>query len=143
MLFCDVNVLVGAQRNDESPHAPTMRRWLEHALAGHEVVGISELVLSAMTRIVTNPRIFTHPSSPAEAISFADALLGSPSVAVVRGGPRHWTVFAELVQDQRLRGNDVPDAYLASIALEHGATMVTADRGFARFGVRTLDPTAQ
>ena len=35
-----------------------------------------------------------------------------------------------------------PDAYYAAIALEQEATVVTAYRGFARFGVRTLDPTA-
>ena len=28
---------------------------------------------------------------------------------------------------------DVPDAYLAALAIEHGATWITTDRGFARF----------
>ena len=31
------------------------------------------------------------------------------------------------------RGNDVPDAYLAALAIEQGATWITTDRGFARF----------
>ena len=143
MLFLDVNVLVGAQRNDTSPHARTMRSWLESAAAGHEPIGVSELALSAMVRIVTHPRVFDRPSTPAEAIGFADALLAAPRVAVVRPGPRHWSIFTALVADQRLRGNDVPDAYYAAVALEQGATVVTADRGFSRFGVRVLDPTAE
>ncbi|MBO1769507.1 hypothetical protein [Agrococcus sp. TF02-05] len=42
----------------------------------------------------------------------------------------------------RLIHNDVPDAYDAAIALEQGATVVTADRGFGRFGAKTLVPTA-
>jgi predicted nucleic acid-binding protein len=47
----------------------------------------------------------------------------------------------DLVTSQRLRGSDVPDAYLASVAMEQGATMVTLDRGFRRFeGLRVLDP---
>jgi len=29
--------------------------------------------------------------------------------------------------------NVVPDAYLAALAIEHGATWVTSDQGFARF----------
>lgn len=141
MLFCDVNVLVGAQRNDESPGAAQMRAWLRQALTGHEAVGIAEFVLSAMVRIVTNGRIFTQPSAPREAIDFAEALLAAPAVQTVRPGERHWPIFADLTREHRLRGNAVQDAYLAAIALEQGATMVTADRGMARFGIRTLDPT--
>lgn len=42
-----------------------------------------------------------------------------------------------------LRGNAIPDAYLAALALEQGATWVTTDRGFARYeGLRLLDPLA-
>lgn len=142
MLFLDVNVLVGAQRNDDSPHSRTMRTWLDGALAGHEPLGVSELALSAMVRIVTHPRVFEQPSTPAQALEFADALLASHRVAVVRPGPRHWAIFTDLVGSQRLRGNDVPDAYYAAVALESGATVVTADQSFHRYGVRTLDPTA-
>jgi toxin-antitoxin system PIN domain toxin len=142
MLFPDVNVLVGAQRNDISPHSQTMRAWLDGALDGHESVGICEPVMASMARIVTNGKVFEHPSTPAQALDFADAVLGAPGVVVVRPGGRHWAIFGDLVREQRLRANAVPDAYLAAIALEVGATMVTADRGFARFGVKTYDPTA-
>lgn len=142
MFFLDVNVLVGAQRNDDSPHSRTMRRWLEDALVGHEALGLSELALSAMVRIVTHPGVFEQPAAPSEAIAFADALRAAPQAAIVRPGGRHWTIFSDLVTQHRLRGNDVPDAYYAALALEHGATLVTADRGFQRFGVRLLDPTA-
>lgn len=138
MLFLDVNVLVGAQRNDDSPGAAEARAWLTQALAGHEQIGVAEMVLSSMVRIVTHPRIFSSPSTPAQAIEFADALLAAPRVSVVRPGGRHWEIFRDLVTMHRLRANDIPDAYLASLALEIGATVVTADRGFARFGVRTL-----
>lgn len=143
MLLLDVNVLVGAQRNDDAPHSRTMRGWLEAALQGHEAVGVSELALSAMVRIVTHPRVFEQPSKPSEALAFAEALLAAPRAISVRPGARSWQIFAELVAQHRLRGNDVPDAYYAAIALEQGATVVTADRGFGRFGARTLDPTAE
>ena len=33
----------------------------------------------------------------------------------------------------QLRGNLVPDAYLAALALEQGAELVTLDRGFGRY----------
>ncbi|WP_156253667.1 TA system VapC family ribonuclease toxin [Pseudactinotalea terrae] len=141
MLFLDVNVLVGAQRNDNSPHSRTMRRWLDEALTGHQRIGISELALSVMVRIVTHARVFEHPTAPSEALAFANTLLAAHPVGVVRPGARHWSIFADLVTQHRLRGNDVPDAYYAALALEHGATMVTADRGLGRFGIPILDPT--
>lgn len=142
MLLLDVNVLVGAQRNDSSPRSQVMREWLEEALTGHRVIGLSEFALSAMVRIVTHPRIFEQPTTPSQALAFADALIGAPQASVVRPGARHWAVFAALVSDHRLRGNDVPDASYAALAIEHGATLVTADRGFRRFDVPVLDPTS-
>jgi predicted nucleic acid-binding protein len=42
-----------------------------------------------------------------------------------------------------LRGNLVPDAQLAALALEHGLTVCSADTDFARFGeVRWENPLA-
>lgn len=94
-----------------------------------------------MTRIVTQPRIYTEPATAQECMEFVDALLSAPMVQVVRPGPRHWAIFRDLVTSHRLRGNDVSDAYWASVAMERSATMVTLDRGFRRFeGLRVLDP---
>ena len=128
-------------RPDSSPDAVRVRAWLEAALNGHEQVGLSELVLSAVVRISTHHRIFRTPSSSAEAIAFTDALLEAPAATVVRPGARHWSIFRDLVSTHRLRANDVPDAYLAALAMEAGASLVTLDRGFARFAdLRRTDP---
>jgi len=51
----------------------------------------------------------------------------------LRAGQRHWTVFRQLATDIDARGNDIADAYLAAYALENNATLLSADRGFARF----------
>lgn len=141
MLFSDVNILVHAIRPRVAPDGVAVRNWFLDALGGSESVGISEAVLSSMTRIVTQGRLYTDPATPQECMEFADALLATPTVLIVRPGPRHWAIFRHLVTTHRLRGNDVPDAYLASIAMEQGATFVTLDRGFARFdGLRTVNP---
>jgi len=143
MLFPDVNVVLAAMRPDAYPEADDVRAWLEERLNSPEPVGFSELVLSAVVRISTHPRIFLRPSTPRQAVEFADVLLAAPAATVVRPGRRHWELFQDLVTTHRLRGNDVPDAYLASVALEVGATFVTRDRGFARFEkLRRLDPTS-
>lgn len=143
MLFLDVNVLVAAHRPESAPEWPKVERWLDGAVLGHESLGVAELVVSGFVRVVTNVRAFRLPSQPSQAVEFGTALLSAPATSVVRPGPRHWDIFADLVTTHRLRGNDVPDAYLAAVALERGATMVTMDRGFARFdGLRVLDPSS-
>lgn len=143
MLFLDVNIVLSAFRFEASAQNGEMLAWLETRLSGHEPIGISEQALSSVVRISTNPRVFEQPSTPDEAIAFTDALLAAPAARVVRPGARHWSIFRELVSTLRLRGNDIPDAYLASLAMEHGATFVTRDRGFRRFEkLKTIDPLA-
>jgi len=56
-------------------------------------------------------------------------------------GPRHWEIFARLCRKIGARGNRVPDAFLAALAIESGSEWMTADRGFARFpGLRWRHP---
>jgi toxin-antitoxin system PIN domain toxin len=143
VLLLDVNVCVYVFRRESGRHEE-YKAWLEQALGGPEPVGVPEQVLASMIQLVTNHRIYGDPSTPAAALSFCDALLDAPAAMRVRPGERHWGVFRGLVSLHGLRGNDIPDAYLAGLALEQGATLVTTDRRFARYeGLRLLDPMAQ
>jgi predicted nucleic acid-binding protein len=59
----------------------------------------------------------------------------------VEPGPRHWDLFLDLCRQARVRGNLVPDAYLAALALEAGAAWITTDGDFSRFpGLQTRHP---
>jgi uncharacterized protein len=142
VIFCDVNVLVcahkeGADRHDE------YRTWLEDAMNGDEAFGVSDLVLSSVLRIVTHPRVFDPPSTWEQAREFANAVRSAPSAVPIAPGPRHWQIFTELGDKSGVRGNLVPDAYLAALAIESGAEWITADRGFARYpGLRFRHPLA-
>ncbi len=132
MLLADVNVLIYAHRADCADH-DRYRDWLSRCLTGPEPFGVSELVLSGFLRIVTNHRVFQDPTSPDDALEFCRVVRQAPSSVIARPGPRHWQTFAHFVQHLGARGNDVPDAYLAALAVDAGATWVTTDRGFARF----------
>jgi predicted nucleic acid-binding protein len=48
-------------------------------------------------------------------------------------GDRHREIFSTFLTDLDLVGNDVNDAWLAALAIEHRATLVSNDEGFARF----------
>ena len=140
MLLADVNVFLYAHR-PESPRHDEHRRWLESALTGLEPFGVSEAVLASFLRITTHPRVYREPSPTDVALTFCEAVRAAPSAVTVAPGPRHWQLFSDLIASAGARGNLVPDAYLAALALEHGATWITTDRGFARFpGLRWATP---
>jgi len=75
----------------------------------------------------------TTPAPMESALAFAEAMRSQPNALTLASGPRHWGIFERLCRDASVRGNLVPDAYLAALAIEHGAELVTADRDFARF----------
>lgn len=84
-------------------------------------------------RVVTHPRVFAAPSGPRIALAFVQYLRNRPNAVVIRPGPRHWELFADLVQGLELKGNMVPDAYFAALAIESGCEWVSLDRDFAKF----------
>jgi uncharacterized protein len=133
MRCVDVNVLVYAHR-DESPGHAEYLSWLEDARRADEPLGVSPLVLSGFLRVVTHPRVFADPTPLDVALAFADAVRTSPNALRLLPGARHWGIFTRLCSNADVRGNLVPDAYLAALAIEHGGTWYSADRGFARFG---------
>lgn len=132
MRCVDVNVLVYAHRL-ESPDHDRYRRWLDDARKGDEPLGLSDLVLSGFLRVVTHPRVFNEPTPLEVALAFVDALRTAPNALEVEPGPRHWGIFVRTCRRVEARGNLVPDAYLAAMAIERGASWWSADRGFARF----------
>ena len=135
----DVNVLVNAFRQDADYH-DRCRTWLSEAVSGRDQVGISELVLSGVLRILTHPRIFNPPTPTEAANAFVDALLAQPTSIMLRPGNGHWRIFRGMLSAMHLRGNRIPDAYHAALALEHGCEWVTLDRGFSAFrGLRLVN----
>ncbi|HVT17717.1 MAG TPA: type II toxin-antitoxin system VapC family toxin [Thermoanaerobaculia bacterium] len=140
MLLPDVNVLVYAHRQD-GPEYPLYRRWLEGMVGADAAFGMADLVLSGFLRVVTNPRVFAYPTPIDVALSFADGLRALPNCVAVAPGPRHWPIFRRLCREGGAKGNLVPDAFLAALAIESGSEWVTTDRGFARFpGLRWRHP---
>lgn len=132
MILCDVNVLLYAFRVDAHRH-PEYRAWLNDQLSGPANVGVAELVLSAVVRIATHPRIFREPSTTEDALAFVEAVRSGPSAVVVAPGARHWSIFRDLCTRAAVKGNLVADAYLAALAIEWGCEWITTDGDYARF----------
>ncbi len=132
MILPGANVLIYAFRRDAPRHAE-YRDWLEKTLASEPAVGLSDLVLSAVIRITTHPKIFVRPSPLKAVFSYVEFLRRLPNAVRISPGRRHWDIFRELCQKTEARGNRITDAYLAALAIESGCEWITADRDFARF----------
>ena len=132
MILPDVNILVRAFRQDAPGHGES-RQWLEATVRSQSAFGISDLVLSGFLRVVTHPRVFDPPTPLDRALDFVGALRAQPNAVVLSPGNRHWKIFERLCREADARGNLIPDAYLAALAIESGSEWITSDRDFARF----------
>jgi toxin-antitoxin system PIN domain toxin len=82
-----------------------------------------------------------QPTPLAQAIAFCDTLRSQPNATGLTPGPRHWQIFADLCTQAGARGNLVPDAYLAALAIETGSEWITTDGDYRRFrGLRLRHP---
>ena len=142
MILVDVNVLIYAHREDADRH-DEYAKWLREQATAETAFGMSDLILSGFVRVVTHPRIFKTPSPLPAALTFANSLRALPNALPVSPGERHWAIFTGLCEAAGARGNLVPDAYLAALAIESGAEWITTDRDFSRFpGLRWRGPLA-
>lgn len=140
MVLPDVNVLVYAHREDTSDHQE-YRAWLTEVVNSPRAYGLSDLVLSGFLRVVTHPRVFREPSPLDSALAFVSEIRERPSRVRVAPGPRHWEIFVDLLATTEARGNLIPDAYFAALAIESGSEWITTDRDYARFpGLRWRHP---
>jgi toxin-antitoxin system PIN domain toxin len=129
----DINVLVAASRADHVHHRPAIA-WLNGAIARCERGGslaVLPMVTAGYLRLVTNPRVFPDPTPTEAAIAFLDSLFSTPGVEVLTVGGE-WLLLRGLLIDKALRGNDLPDAWIAAAIRAHGGHLVTFDRGFAK-----------
>ncbi|MBA2668511.1 MAG: type II toxin-antitoxin system VapC family toxin [Trueperaceae bacterium] len=142
MTLVDANVLLYAI-NTASPQHEAARTWLDHALSSSARVGLPWLSLLAFVRIATHPSVFPAPLSTLQALEVIEAWCRPPNVVHPEPSRTFATTFTKTLTAGGARGNLVNDAYLAALAIEYGATVVTFDRDFARFdGVTVSTPGA-
>lgn len=140
MILIDANLLLYSYDPTSVAHRQT-RRWLEELFSSGKPVRLAWVSILAFLRIGTDPRVLRTPFSMEEATNVVGSWLDLPSVAVLEAGDRHWQIWSDLLRKGQIRSRMATDAHLAALAIEHGATLCTTDRDFARFpGLKTLDP---
>lgn len=132
MLTFDVNLLLYTFLDNE-PEAQLARPLLRDLLAGTEPVVFLPQVLSGFLRVVTNPLAMQQVVPPRQALDFVSDLLNSPAGRLQQPGLGHWEIFTSLCREHGLKGNEIPDGWLAAAAMDLDATLLSTDQGFARF----------
>ena len=94
------------------------------------------MVVASFLRLVTNAKIFVHPTPVENAVEFLDALLASPGVEMPSLGAE-WPMMRQLCVEQELTANDIPDAWLAAAVIQLGEHLVTFDADFKKLLRRT------
>jgi len=84
-------------------------------------------------RIVTHPKIFNPPSRLEDALIFSNQLRNHPNTVILSPGRHHWAIFTALCEKSNAKGNLIPDAYHAALAIETNSEWISTDGDFARF----------
>lgn len=72
------------------------------------------------------------------------AWLERPRSLGLTPGERYWELFSDLLTTGQGNGPLVMDAHLAALSIEHGCTLATTERDFARFpNLQRTNPLAQ
>src|SRR5260370_18775065 len=119
MILPDVNVLIYAFRRDLPQHA-VCRAWLAGVVMSDARFGLSPLVLGAVVRVTTNPRVYRTPSTIEEAFGYCKNLLGQPHCQIVEPGERHWDIFNRLCTYPETRATRVTPACLPALSIHCG-----------------------
>jgi len=140
MMLIDANLLLYAYDSASEHHGPAAH-WLTTSLSNPEPVGLAWVTILAFLRIATNARMRAQPFTSAEAVAVVDEWLERPNVSIVGPTERHWKILKELIPKAQVRGPLMMDAHLATLAIEHGATLCSNDRDFSRFpGLKWANP---
>ena len=140
MILCDANLLLYAYNLDSADHIKA-KEWLEGELSRPSLFCLSWQTITAFIRISTNYRAFPRPLSIEKAVEIVSSWLDRPQCRVLTETERHWAIFSGLLVKEKTVGPLVMDAHLAALAIEHGATLATTDRDFARFSnLKIINP---
>jgi len=140
LILLDANLLIYAYI-EEAPLHVAAQEWLDRQLAEADAVGFPWESIAAFIRITTNPRILQQPIAMTEATRQVERWLAAEPAWIPRATERQASLFFNLLAVPGLRSNDVPDAHLAALAIDHRLTLCSADAGFARFPrLRWMNP---
>lgn len=138
----DTNLLLYAY-NSKDPFHKEASSYLQGCLSAKEPYGIPLLCAQGFVRIATAAAFGPARITLAKALSIVELWLAQPNVQMLYPGPEHWAILSRIALASNAAGSTFTDAVIAAIAIEHGATLHSADNHFVRFpGLSWHNPLA-
>jgi toxin-antitoxin system PIN domain toxin len=142
VILVDANILIYAYSSGAVQHEAA-RAWLDARLVGRHRVGLPWASIVAFLRVVSHPRLAKPPVAVQTAWRQVELWLQAPTAWIPLPTVRHAETLGTLLSLTAVSGPHVHDAHIAALALQHGLTLCTADRDFARYpGLRFENPLA-
>ena len=140
MIAVESNVLIYAHKEGARDHAAAARA-VDGLLFDASPWAIPLPCLHEFYGIVTHPRIYSPPSTPAQAFDQIDAWMEGGAVLIGEASD-HLHRLRDLVLAGHVVDGMVHNAKVAAICLSHGISELwTADRDFTRFpALKTRNP---
>lgn len=140
MIGIDTNILVYAYRAD-SPWNTRAIEVVTGLANGRPPWALPWPCVHEFLGIVTRPGVYKTPTPLDVACAQMAELLRSPSVVLLAEDAGFWRTFEPLLVHSNVTGAAVHDARIAALCLHHGVTtLLSADRGFTRFPLKTQNP---
>ena len=132
MIALDTNILVYSVRADSPWHQAALS-CVRAVAEGSALWAIAWPCVHEFLAVITHPKIFKKPTPLTQALDFVEDFRSREEVHLLGPGTGHWKIFVDLCRRGDARGNLMPDAFHAALAIELGCEWLTLDRGFARF----------
>jgi toxin-antitoxin system PIN domain toxin len=114
--------------------------WFEDQLNSGERVGLPWFTLVSFLRLSSQKSVRPNPLTVLAASEFVEDWLEWDTVWTPHPTERHSRIMSDLLKAVP-RSSMVNDAHLAALAIEHGLTLCSADRGFSMFpGLKFRNP---
>ncbi|MFP5225061.1 MAG: TA system VapC family ribonuclease toxin [Actinomycetota bacterium] len=136
----DVNAAVYLIDADSPSHDAVQRWWSDARNDGWHMLFADPVIVGTL-RVLGLPS-YAGVDGTRQGAAWFDQVLALTDVRKIEASSGAYAWFRAMIDEMELGGNDIPDAYLAGMAMDAGAALVTADRGFDRFpGLQVVDPT--
>jgi uncharacterized protein len=132
VILVDANLLIYAVAPGLAQHE-LARDWLDRQLNQAPRVALPWPSILAFLRVTTNPRIFSAPVTLDRAWEQIGDWLAHDRVWIPQPTSRHTALLGSVLAETGGKSDLVPDAHLATLAIEHGLMRCTTDGDFARY----------
>lgn len=115
------------------PELEKFNDFWQRALSGAEHIGLTKTVVMAYIQISKSRQAYRSPNSADEAVKTVRVWLESSHVHIVEAGIEHLHFLQRVLASVGGLGTLVSDAYLATVALQHGGTIHSKNSELGKF----------